>query len=71
MGTLFVECSAKTNVGVQDIFQDLVRKVRKIIYEKLTWQILERPELWSRSPQKDKVIQVQEDENDQEGWCGC
>lgn len=27
MGTLFVECSAKTNVGVVDIFQDLVRQV--------------------------------------------
>jgi GTPase SAR1 family protein len=27
MGTLFVECSAKTNVGVVDIFQELVRKV--------------------------------------------
>lgn len=28
MGTLFIECSAKTNVGVGDVFQDLVRKVR-------------------------------------------
>jgi hypothetical protein len=27
MGTLFVECSAKTNVGVGDVFQDLVKKV--------------------------------------------
>jgi translation elongation factor EF-4 len=27
MGTLFVECSAKTNVGVVDIFEDLVKKV--------------------------------------------
>ena len=36
MGTLFVECSAKTNVGVQDIFQDLVRKVRTIVCVKLT-----------------------------------
>jgi GTPase SAR1 family protein len=26
-GTLFVECSAKTNVGVGDIFDNLVRKV--------------------------------------------
>lgn len=27
MGTLFIECSAKTNIGVGDIFEDLVRKV--------------------------------------------
>ena len=28
MGTLFVECSAKTNVGVGDIFENLVKQVR-------------------------------------------
>jgi hypothetical protein len=28
MGTLFVECSAKTKVGVQDTFRELVEKVR-------------------------------------------
>jgi hypothetical protein len=27
MGTLFIECSAKANIGVGDIFEDLVRKV--------------------------------------------
>jgi len=31
MGTLFVECSAKTNIGVGDIFEDLVRKVRTFL----------------------------------------
>jgi len=74
MGTLFVECSAKTNVGVVDIFEDLVTKVR-LDHNQCRLgadeQILERPELWSRSPEKDKIIQVAEDENDREGWCGC
>lgn len=83
MGTLFVECSAKTNVGVVDIFQDLVRQVRSEYGVSFPahggygrWcadvgQILQRPELWSKSPQKDKAIQISEDENDREGWCGC
>jgi len=44
MGTLFVECSAKTNLGVGDIFDDLVRKVCTSfgIYSMLTdryWKI--------------------------------
>lgn len=81
MGTLFVECSAKTNVGVVDIFQDLVRQVcYSFRHEGLQIEaricadvekILQKPELWSRSPQKDKAIQISEDENDREGWCGC
>lgn len=74
MGTLFVECSAKTNVGVGEIFEDLVKKVSVSNHYfglDADDQILERPELWSRSPEKDKIIQVAEDENDREGWCGC
>jgi hypothetical protein len=74
MGTLFVECSAKTNVGVGDVFQDLVKKVglnNSLFRFGADDQILEKPELWSRSPEKDKIIQVAEDENDREGWCGC
>ncbi|RSH76887.1 uncharacterized protein EHS24_003820 [Apiotrichum porosum] len=39
MGTLFVECSAKTNVHVTDAFQELVRR------------ILATPSLWTRGPQ--------------------
>ncbi|ELU37628.1 Rab18 [Rhizoctonia solani AG-1 IA] len=35
MGTLFVECSAKTKVGVQDTFRELVEK------------IVDTPELWA------------------------
>lgn len=29
MGTLFVECSAKTNVGVSDAFKELVQQVHR------------------------------------------
>jgi hypothetical protein len=29
--TLFVECSAKTKVGVQEAFEELVQKVKNII----------------------------------------
>jgi Ras-related protein Rab-18 len=39
-GMLFVECSAKTQVGVQQVFEELVRK------------ILERPRLWDPEVQK-------------------
>jgi hypothetical protein len=42
MGTLFVECSAKTNVGVQDIFQDLVRKVCEWSHESLRMELTSR-----------------------------
>ena len=71
---MFVECSAKTNVGVVDIFEDLVKKVSLPSNQfrlDADDQILEKPELWSRSPEKDKIIQIAEDENDREGWCGC
>lgn len=28
--TLFIECSAKTNTGVKDVFEELVRKVSEL-----------------------------------------
>ncbi|CAE6475460.1 unnamed protein product [Rhizoctonia solani] len=40
MGTLFVECSAKTKVGVQDTFRELVEK------------IVDTPELWAPAQPK-------------------
>jgi Ras-related protein Rab-18 len=39
-GMLFIECSAKTQVGIQQVFEELVRK------------ILERPRLWDPDAQK-------------------
>ncbi|KAF8753014.1 Rab subfamily of small GTPases [Rhizoctonia solani] len=40
MGTLFVECSAKTKVGVRDTFRELVEK------------IVDTPELWAPAQPK-------------------
>ncbi|RSH90484.1 hypothetical protein EHS25_001089 [Saitozyma podzolica] len=65
MGTLFIECSAKTNVHVVEAFRELVQR------------ILATPELWSRGPQPirspgdRKTVTVGEDEG---GWgmgCSC
>ncbi|EJT49887.1 putative Ras-related protein Rab-18 [Trichosporon asahii var. asahii CBS 2479] len=61
MGTLFMECSAKTRVGVNDAFQVLVRR------------ILETPSLWTRGPQPVRTpnVQLQEDAPGYLSGCSC
>ncbi|KAG8831220.1 hypothetical protein FRC18_006948 [Serendipita sp. 400] len=51
-GCLFVEASAKTNVGVRDVFHELVQKASMIIIVDLAvinygLQILDTPSLWA------------------------
>ncbi|KAL7424768.1 Ras-related protein Rab-18-B [Cryptotrichosporon argae] len=63
MGTLFVECSAKTNVMVEDAFRDLVLR------------IVATPSLWARNarPAEQRIITLTADD-DAGGWlpsCSC
>ncbi|WOO81251.1 Ras-related protein Rab-18-B [Vanrija pseudolonga] len=62
MGTLFVECSAKTNFGVTEAFQELVRR------------ILATPSLWTRGPQpvrSPQAVNLNDDSGSYLGGCAC
>ncbi|GMK53901.1 hypothetical protein CspeluHIS016_0104870 [Cutaneotrichosporon spelunceum] len=62
MGTLFVECSAKTNIGVTEAFQELVRR------------ILDTPSLWQRGPQPVRApdaVTLTDDNSGALGGCAC
>ncbi|KAM3589066.1 Ras-related protein Rab-18 [Umbelopsis sp. WA50703] len=60
--TLFVECSAKTKVGVQEAFEELVQK------------IIETPSLWKKQQTPASTIRVSSNGNDGEqesSLCAC
>ncbi|WWC86413.1 uncharacterized protein L201_001290 [Kwoniella dendrophila CBS 6074] len=62
MGALFIECSAKTKLGVPEAFEDLVRR------------ILATPSLWSKSPSTHvrltEPVQLEEESWTSSG-CSC
>jgi Ras-related protein Rab-18 len=56
--TLFLECSAKTKVGVQQAFEELIEK------------IVETPELWQK--RTDSTLRVGADQDvNSAGYCAC
>jgi len=55
---LFMECSAKTNLGVQQAFQDFVS------------QILDNPNLWNQTPTKSILDNSTAVESEQQSTCG-
>ncbi|CAO3660204.1 unnamed protein product [Umbelopsis ramanniana] len=59
--TLFVECSAKTKVGVQEAFEELVQK------------IIETPSLWQKQQAPASTIRVSSNGNDEQesSLCAC
>ncbi|KAI7880973.1 ras-domain-containing protein [Lichtheimia hyalospora FSU 10163] len=62
--TLFVECSAKTNVGVKEAFEELVTKV------------IETPSLWQKKMSPSSTVRVTPTEQQQNGSsyyesCSC
>ena len=60
MGTLFIETSAKTTVGVRDAFVEVVRK------------IIETPSLWQKSQQKPNSVPInQSNSTGGTSFCGC
>ncbi|KAJ1556298.1 Ras- protein Rab-18-B [Cladochytrium tenue] len=60
MGTLFIETSAKTKMGVRDAFVEVVRK------------IIDTPELWQKSQvTRPGTVNVVGATDDQESPCAC
>ncbi|WVF70340.1 hypothetical protein IAT40_005130 [Kwoniella sp. CBS 6097] len=57
-GALFLECSAKTNMGVPKAFEELVK------------QILARPSLWATVPTAQQATAPIKLEQQQSGWVG-
>jgi len=58
--TLFIECSAKTKLGVKEAFDELVQK------------IIETPSLWQKQPTASNVIRVtSESTTDPNSSCSC
>ncbi|KAI8892358.1 small GTPase superfamily [Globomyces pollinis-pini] len=59
MGTLFIETSAKTTVGVKDAFVEVVRK------------IVETPGLWQRTSVPGSVNVTVQDSSVSDSYCAC
>ncbi|KAG2206420.1 hypothetical protein INT45_003905 [Circinella minor] len=57
--TLFIECSAKTNTGVQEAFEELVTK------------IIETPSLWQKKEAPNNTIRVNTQNQSQASGCSC
>ncbi|KAI9323309.1 P-loop containing nucleoside triphosphate hydrolase protein [Dichotomocladium elegans] len=58
MGTLFIECSAKANIGVREAFEELVTK------------IIETPSLWKNKTSPNK-LSINPQENTESTGCSC
>ncbi|KAI9269279.1 ras family-domain-containing protein [Phascolomyces articulosus] len=56
--TLFIECSAKTNVGVKEAFEELVTK------------IIETPSLWQKKQTPNNTVRVNVQQSQASG-CSC
>lgn len=66
--TLFIECSAKTNVAVKDAFEELVTKVgrnKPVEYYCFSHmvQIIETPSLWQKQSSGDSNVRVSSGSN--------
>ncbi|KAI8371981.1 P-loop containing nucleoside triphosphate hydrolase protein [Choanephora cucurbitarum] len=60
LSTLFVECSAKTRVGVKQAFEELVEK------------IIETPSLWQKDASRSTVKMTTEDQTSPSNdYCAC
>ncbi|KAL1921101.1 uncharacterized protein VTP21DRAFT_11736 [Calcarisporiella thermophila] len=59
MDTLYVECSAKTRAGVQEAFEEVVRK------------IVERPSLWQKQEQSKPSVQISQHTSNEPSYCSC
>ncbi|KAG2222588.1 hypothetical protein INT45_008707 [Circinella minor] len=63
--TLFIECSAKTKIGVKETFEELVEKAR----------IVETPHLWQKQGSSSSNVRVTDNSNDNSGsqqdYCSC
>ncbi|KAK9763660.1 Ras- protein Rab-18 [Basidiobolus ranarum] len=59
MQTLFIECSAKTKVGVHQAVEELVRK------------IIDTPSLWQKQAQSTGVKLNEGNNEDDAGYCAC
>ncbi|KAI9492138.1 P-loop containing nucleoside triphosphate hydrolase protein [Zychaea mexicana] len=59
--TLFIECSAKTKVGVKEAFEELVEK------------IIETPNLWQKQPASSSSVRVTAANNNggSQDYCAC
>lgn len=57
--TLFVECSAKTKVGVKQAFEELVEK------------IIETPSLWQKNTTNSTSIKVEQENESGYDFCAC
>lgn len=82
MGTLFVECSAKTNQGVQEAFEELVTRVSLLIFLMRPHEkIVETPALFEktsqaiRDPAALRTIKLGAEGKEAGGWgvpsCAC
>jgi Ras-related protein Rab-18 len=73
MSALFLECSAKTNIAVEQAFEELVQKVRFVLV-----QVVETPVLWQKqqrgkeSASAVKTLKSNTDENSLDSSsCSC
>ncbi|RCH79671.1 hypothetical protein CU097_002120, partial [Rhizopus azygosporus] len=59
--TLFVECSAKTKVGVRQAFEELVEK------------IIETPSLWQKNTAPNSSVRIEQENKQDAGYdyCAC
>ncbi|CAO3642537.1 unnamed protein product [Cunninghamella blakesleeana] len=57
--TLFVECSAKTNFGVEEAFEELVTK------------IIETPSLWQKKAEPNSTVRMTSGQTVNNSSCSC